>query len=164
MFQFITIKMNPLIRYTMLFILFTPLFLACNKDDNQAAPISDVPCSSFPCGETYENWYSGGNRVASFPEFRQGMWINIRANVTSPDTIIFHNDSIWSRFNENGGGYYNKYKFVFANLVPVADSAGNLYPYTPGAVTQYSDTTGVLSILQQSGVGFQVWDHYVKVE
>lgn len=146
-----------------LLILFTPHFFACRKDDSQAEPISDVPCTSFPCGETYENW-SGGHRVASFPEFRQGMWVNVKANIPSPDTIIFHNDSIWSRFNENGGIYNHIYTFKFANLVPIGDDKGNIYPPNQGAVTWYSDTTGVLSILQQSAVGFQVWDHYVKIE
>jgi hypothetical protein len=158
--------MNTALKYLfILYVLATTLFFACKENDNQTEPITLEPCNSFPCGETYENWYSGGNRVASFPEFRKGMWVNVRASAPSPDTIIFHTDSIWSRFNENGGGYYNKYTFVFANLVPVADSAGNIYPYTPGAATQYNDTTGVLSILQQAGLnGYQAWDHYVKVE
>lgn len=132
-------------------------FLACEKEE-------EIPCINFPCDGTDDKQINY-NRVAYDPAFRIGTWINVRASVTSPDTIIFHNNSIWSNFNENGGIHKKKYKFDKLYLVFYDGYDGSILDEPAKKQTYYNDSTGIFSILSAFYIdGTQSWDHYIKIE
>lgn len=132
-------------------------FLACEKEE-------DIPCINFPCDGTDDKQINY-NRVAYDPAFRIGTWINVRASATSPDTIIFHNNSIWSNFNENGGIHKKKYGFDGLYFLAYTNNLGEEVNPPFRNQTYYNDTTGIYSVLLQQGInGFQQWNHYIKIE
>lgn len=144
-------------KIVLLFIVFIFFFLACEKE-------KDIPCTTFPCGSDNPDSYNY-NRVAFDPQFRIGTWINVRASASSPDTIIFYNDTVWSLFNKLGGYYEGKYGFNGIYLQVKTDV--NNQELIPPIEYQsyYSDSTGIFSLLIQQGInGFQQWNHYVKIE
>lgn len=140
-----------------IFLAIAILFLvSCKKEE--------LPCINLPCNGTDDKLVNY-NRVAYDPTFRIGTWINVRASATSPGTIIFHNDSIWSRFNENGGAYNVKYGFDGLYILAYTNNLGQEINPPFKNQTYYNDSTGVFSILIQQGInGFQQWNHYIKVE
>lgn len=142
----------------LIFIAFVIAFLAsCQKED-------EVPCINFPCNGT-DNELINYNRVAYDPTFRIGTWVDVRASATSPGTIIFHNDSIWSLFNELGGYFEGKYEFNGLYLQILTDVNNQALERPIKYQTIYDDSTGIFSILLQHGAnGFQQWNHYIKVE
>jgi hypothetical protein len=136
--------------------------VSCNQDEEFD---SIEPCISIPCGVDNSNWIEPSNRVASIPAFRKGRWINIKQNAYSRDTIIFHNDSLWSRRNSPHDLDYEQYKFDFlyfeSRFLNYMSSKEGLHR----EITLYNDTTGIFSILYKEALNSnQDWDHYVKIE
>jgi hypothetical protein len=146
---------NSKLIFFLIFI--SVFFVACNKEN-------DVPCINFPCNGTDDKLINY-NRVAYDPEFRIGTWANVRASTSSPDTIIFHNDSTWSRFNENGGVYNKRYAFDGLYLIVYTNNIGEEVNSPLRRQTYYNDSTGVFAILNQYYAdGYQHWGHYIKIE
>jgi hypothetical protein len=135
---------------------------SCEKEEE--------PCVGLPCGNT-EEYY--GNRVARDPVFRLGTWYNINEG-SSNDTIIFHNDSIWSNYiRDNDGnitGIFNaKYEFEYVYLKSYKNYGGIDLEVPLKWQTRYNDTTGVFSIVKQTSlqIGGEIWfdiEHYIKIK
>ena len=134
---------------------------SCNKNGDEMEPV----CINFPCHEKYEKLVNY-NRVAyGDPSFRIGMWVNVHKYRTALDTIVFHNDSIWSNYNVHGGIFNSKYDFQWLYLRFYQNYLGEDLDEPHRVQTYYNDTTGIFSILRdQHGVEHQFWDHYIKVK
>ncbi|MDR9399239.1 MAG: hypothetical protein RI562_09260 [Salibacter sp.] len=128
--------------------------LSCEKDDTTTI------------SEKEEIDYKG-NRVAFDLDLRIGVWANVSDHISSKDTIVFHNDSIWSNYYINKhtgkreGIIEKKYKFQGVQLVFYDGYDGKPLEEPIHRHCQYSDSTGLFSIFLN---GLQREDVYKKVE
>lgn len=131
--------------------------MSCGKDCDK-----DDQCNCPPC---FSDIPHNGNIVAWVPEYRIGKWVNTRANQSSPDTIVFHNDSIWSNYNANDGLYEEKYKFVDYTLVSYTDASGNPLQSPFEFPTIFVDSTCTLYLKRLPYYpSINDWDKYVRVD
>ena len=137
-------------------ILLIILVFSCRKDC-----VEDNQCNCPPCFSDIDD---NGNKVAWIPEYRIGKWANISGYQASPDTIVFHNDSIWSNFNKNDGLYEEKYLFVDYSLISSTDASGNILEYPIEYPTRFVDSTCTLYFKRNPASNFDEWDKYVKVD
>lgn len=132
-------------------ILILSLF-SCKKEDD--------------CNEIEEIDYKG-NRVAFDLDLRIGTWANVSHHVSTRDTIVFHNDSIWSNYyiskytGKREGIIEKKYAFQGVQLVFYNGYDGQLLEDPIHKHCQYSETTGLFSIFSN---GLEREDKYMKIE
>lgn len=126
------------------------VFLGSCKDE-------DEPCTSWPC----EDMTNHPHQVAYNPKFRIGTWVNVNPNVPAPDTLIFHNDSILTKWNEYGGLYNAKYDFWFVYLRIYTDRDGNEVNPPVEKQTHYANDT-LFIYRGASANGFI--DEYIKID
>ena len=135
--------------------IYTVLILAlssCKKED-EPAEIEEVDYK--------------GNRVAFDLNLRIGTWANVSDHVSTRDTIVFHNDSIWSNYyiskytGKREGIIEKKYKFQGAQLVFYNGYDGQPLEEPIHRHCQYSETTGLFSIFIN---GLEREDVYKKID
>ena len=125
----------------------------CNKSD-------DSRCDSVEASI---------NRVAFCPEFRKGTWVNMVENDLSKDTIVFHNDSIWSNYyyrqstGQVEGVFNKKYDFVNIEIVTYDGFDGASLDVPLKRETSYDEDIGVFSINRGAQFG-GISDHYEKID
>lgn len=132
------------------------LAIACKKDDDK-----NNVCHCPPC---FSNTNDYGNKVAHIPQFRQGKWVNTSPTAFSPDTIVFHNDSIWSNYNAFDGTFENKYQFMDYDLIIYNDFSGNPLENSWSFPTRFNDSTCILHIRRIPNATYDEWDKYIRVE
>jgi len=131
------------------------LICSCEKEETE------------PCPTVQEEVDYKGNRVAFDLELRLGTWANIREDISTIDTIIFHNDSVWSNYyfnTETGkreGILRKKYQFSGAQLVFFDGYDGKPFDKPLHKYCEYSESTGLFSIFSN---GFEHEDVYRKID
>lgn len=150
-------------KYSRLILLFL-ILISCKYENLDKDP-DPGPCMNFPCEFDYSNYDLPLHRVALFPDYREGIWLNIKKYTGSQDSIIFHNDGTWSRTNSPLDFDHLPYEFDYWYLISRNLNYVNPLPGVHTDLTLFNDTTGVFSILYKDGLNdFQAWDHYIKIK
>ena len=108
-----------------------------------------------------------GNRVAFDLDLRIGTWANVSDHVSTRDTIVFHNDSIWSNYYINKhtgkreGIIEKRYQFNSVQLMFFDGYDGKPLDSPVSKHCQYSESTGLFSIFSN---GLEREDVYMKID
>lgn len=143
---------------------------ACQEEDNirlvTPDPIylqdttGDGPCLFVPCNRGRYDRYRFHHDLHA----RKGMWVNVRQSANTVDTIVFHNDSTYSRYWPGAGAYEHKYEIRYTYIYFYGNPQTNGVLAEPGRVRAiYYDTTGVL-MLERGVNTFPQHDFYLRIQ
>lgn len=157
------------------------ILAVCMLGACQKKPDIDIPCQGVPCSQNDNPMRPDltFNQVGGNARYRQGTWVNISASALSSDTIIFHNDTLWSYINSAYSASdidSGRYEFRGTKLCSLTDFDGSSVPFHEGALEAinepcfveldmlYDDSTGILAVHRLFNALGGYREFYIKIE